>query len=176
MIKKLKIPRISPYRRGNVYNSVCIRGTDKFLLLSHQLSFTEEEYLYIASVVGRKDEAASRCEHYHLEKTSGKDLWLLRQPWTHGLDTGPIALIRAYLYENSIGSFGICTDTFQPIIAFRNKKDYFKYVLMFGNSSRLKTWDTQLQFWVFIDEKDTNPFQNPLAKEWNQSDPKGGWL
>jgi hypothetical protein len=180
--KKRKVPRIIPYRRGAAYKSVCIRGSDKFILLSHMLVFNEEEYLRIADIVGRKEEAEHLCQQYHTNNaamlTASAHAWAWAPPpWQQGRGLcGAMELIRAYLYENSISSFGVSTASFMPILAFRDKKDYFKYALKFGDTTRIRLWDSGLKFWVFIDENDPVPFENRSAEDWNQSDPKGGWL
>lgn len=174
---KRKVPKIIPYRRGKIFTDSYIRGTDKFLLMAHDIGdYSEERYLNIASVVGRYDEASSLCEQYRIESAS-KFSWTLTPPWTPRGGGGPVELIRAYLYENSANSFGLCNNaSFKLLLAFRSKKDYFKYSLMFGDTQRLKMWPSNACFWLFIDEKDSIPYSPTPANDWNNSDPKGGWL
>lgn len=167
-----KIPKIQPYRRGNIYSSVCIRGRDKFTLLRHEVAITEKFYLEIAEALGVYDTEFEKCREYAAQLTNF--LAYMRPPWS---PPNLIELIRAYLYQNSVSSFGIgFADSQHVTIAFRDQKDYFKYSLRFGATSRLRIWSSSSSFWVFIDEHDEIPFYPIKAEEWNSADPKGGWL
>lgn len=163
-------PTILPYRRGNIYTNVCVRGGDDFLLLAPTIGHGTEAYFHFAESVGVYEQVAAAWESEKAHAAaSGSPMWKSPETVFSYFD-----MMRMYLYANAQSSFAI-NNGWGLLVGFRSEKDAFKFSMKFPSEKR-RVWDSSTPFFVFIDENDPKPFTPVLVGNWNANDPKTGWI
>lgn len=179
MIKKPEKEKFTaiPYRRGYIHQKTSIRTGEKFRFFSYPSGHEKETHLNLARLLGVYDEELAKMEAYDLIVSYGtanaNKYSFNPPPWGSPMRT---EMLRAYFYKTSLSSFAILNRGLSIVCGFRNKKDYFRYALKFGEITPVRFWYASDQFWVFIDENDPVPFERKDPATWNNGDPQAGWL